>query len=312
MVAAIGYLVFAAWGGWHDVAAASTRVGWSGTALLLLLSLANYLLRFVRWQIYLRQLGHRVPWNPSLTIYLAGFALTTTPGKIGETLRSVFLKPWGVPNTASVAAFLSERLSDLFAIVILAAIGLGAHPQWRPLVLTAAAMCAVGVLLLGAGRVSLMARAGAASPRLSRVLHKLSVTATAARDCHRPAAVIPATALSLAAWSAEAFAFHLLLGWLGLQPDITFSFFIYAAGMLAGALSMLPGGLGGAEAAMMGLMLWAGYPQPTAVAAVLLIRLATLWFAVVLGMAALARLWFGQRQRAGGATGVGVKPESLP
>jgi uncharacterized protein (TIRG00374 family) len=99
-----------------------------------------------------------------------------------------------------------------------------------------------------------------------------------------------ATALSLVAWGAEAFAFHLMLDWLGLQVDVAFAVFVYAAAMLAGALSFLPGGLGGAEATMVSLLLWLGQPQAPAVAATVLIRLTTLWFAVVLGLLALGSL----------------------
>ena len=40
-----------------------------------------------------------------LKIYLAGFALTTTPGKAAR-LRGVLLKPLGVPHSHSLAAFL--------------------------------------------------------------------------------------------------------------------------------------------------------------------------------------------------------------
>jgi len=57
--------------------------------------------------------------------------------------------------------------------------------------------------------------------------------------------------------------------------------------MLVGALSFLPGGLGGAEATMVALLILNHVDQPQSVAATILIRLATLWFAVVLGVIAL-------------------------
>ena len=87
---------------------------------------------------------------------------------------------------------------------------------------------------------------------------------------------------------AEALAFYWLLGWLGLDVPIAFAVFVYAVAMLAGALSFLPGGLGGTEAVMVGLLIWKGVFLPEAVAATILIRLTTLWFAVFLGVIALA------------------------
>ncbi len=49
------------------------------------------------------------------------------------------------------------------------------------------------------------------------------------------------------------------------------------------ALSFMPGGLGGAEAVMVALLMWKGVPSADAIAATVLIRLTTLWFAVGIG-----------------------------
>ena len=288
----VGYLGFSLWGGWHEVTAAIARVGWTGTAVMLGLSGLNYLIRFWRWQVYLSCLGHRVAWRPSLVIYLSGFALTTTPGKAGEAIRSLFLKPHGVGYGESMAAFFSERLSDLLAIVLLATLGLSRYPSAWPLLLAGGG--AVAGLLLLLSHVQwlrrLEAKSQAGKGKAARVIHGVSVLLIAARQCHTPRVLTIATLLSLTAWMAEALAFHFMLDWLGLQVDFAFAVFVYAAAMLAGALSFLPGGLGGAEATMVSLLLWSGQPQAPAVAATVLIRLTTLWFAVALGLLALGGL----------------------
>src|SRR5262245_25995723 len=51
---------------------------------LLALSLVNYLCRAGRWLIYSQRLGVHVPPWRNLLFFVAGFALTTTPGKVGE------------------------------------------------------------------------------------------------------------------------------------------------------------------------------------------------------------------------------------
>ena len=70
---------------------------------------------------------------------------------------------------------------------------------------------------------------------------------------------------------------------------LTFAMFVYAMAMLAGAISFMPGGLGGAEAVMVGLLVWKGMPGADAIAATVLIRLATLWYAVAVGGVLLFR-----------------------
>lgn len=289
LCAALGYLGFSLWAGWQEVGRAAARVGTLGIALVLLLSLVNYGLRFLRWQGYLGALGHAVPWPASLRIYLAGFALTTTPGKAGEALRGLLLRPWGVPYPQSLAAFFSERLSDLSAVVLLALFGLTLYPQARPLIVAGVGLVAAGLLLLAQRRLveRLAGVLPASAERRLGFLHGLLNVLLEARRCHRPALLLGATLLSLMAWSAEALAFHWILHWMGADVPLAFAVFVYAIAMLTGALSFMPGGLGGAEAAMVALLVWKGMAGADAVAATVLIRLATLWFAVGLGAVCL-------------------------
>jgi uncharacterized protein (TIRG00374 family) len=293
-LAAVGYLAFSIWGGWNDVLAAFGLVGLTGLAIALALSLVNYALRFVRWQMYLAALGNPVAHGPSAMIYIAGFSLTTTPGKAGEMLRGVFLKSRGVSYIRSTAAFLSERLSDLVAIVLMTLLGLSLYPQGAVLVAVGVAVVGGGLLLLSRADLltKLSARLANRASKIARAGHHLLMLLIEAHRCHTPRILLFATILSLIAWSAEAFAFYLILHWMGVEVSFAFAFSVYALSMLAGALSFLPGGLGGAEAVMIGLLLWVGMPEAEAVAATVIIRLSTLWFAVALGG---LTLFFGGR-----------------
>jgi uncharacterized protein (TIRG00374 family) len=282
---ALGYLGFSLWGGWQDVSSAIAKVGVLGIAIALFMSLVNYGLRFLRWQGYLKAFGHAIPWKPSLQIYLAGFALTTTPGKAGEALRGVLLKPWGVPYPQSFAAFFSERLSDLFAVVLLTLFGLTLYPDARPMIVIGIILVLLGFAVLSQRR--LIERLTRLIPeqggKLVGFLRHLFNVLLEAQRCHRLGMLLGATALSVVAWSAEALAFYWILNWMGADIPLAFAVFVYAIAMLAGALSFMPGGLGGAEAVMVTLLVWKGMSSADAIAATVLIRLATLWFAVATG-----------------------------
>ena len=290
VLAAVGYLGFALWSGWQDVTNAVGKVGAGGIAVALSLSVVNYGLRFIRWQAYLRAMDYPVPWSPSLNIYLAGFALTTTPGKAGEALRGVLLKRLGVPYPQSLAAFSSERLSDLLAIVALALFGLTFYPVAQPMVAVGAAAILVALIVLSNER--LLERFQGAirgESRNANLRRQLLQILLQARRCHAPLLLAWATALSLAAWAAEAWAFSLILHWMGLDIALAFAVFVYAISTLAGALSFLPGGLGGTEAVMVALLISAGVADGEAIAATILIRGATLWFAVAIGCVSIVR-----------------------
>ena len=288
LAAALGYLLVAVLSGWSDVLAALAQVGALGVVIALFLSSINYLSRFLRWQLYLRTLGHVVPWARSLHIYLAGFALTTTPGKAGEAFRGVLLKRHGVSYPDSFAAFLSERLSDLIAILLLTLFGLTMYPAALPVTLLGAGLATALLLLLSRAEwLSLLQEKVAVPGRLAKWIgHGWEILQQASR-CHRPNTLALATALSLTGWAVEAYAFYLILQWMGLAIEFQFAVFVFAFGMLAGALTLTPGGLGSTEGVMAGLLVWQGVSLPEAVAATIIIRMTTLWFAVALGVAML-------------------------
>lgn len=290
-LAAAGYLGVALWGGWNEMVAASRRVGMAGICAALALSLVNYYLRYVRWQLYLGALDHRIANRVSAPIYFGGFALTVTPGKAGEMMRSVLLKKHGVPYAHSIAAFMSERLSDLLAIVLLALCGLYTYPRASLAVLAGACIGVVALVILSRRELS---RAGArtstslANGRIGKFIQRAHAMLRAARQCHTPTLLWQSAILSVLAWSAEAVALFFILRGLGADVPLVFAVFVYAASILAGVITLLPGGLGGTEAVMIALLVWHGLPPGIAAAATMLIRLTTLWFAVGLGALALA------------------------
>lgn len=291
------YLGFSLWGGLEDVLFSFAAIGWLGALVTLLMSLANYGLRFIRWQIYLSAIGYPVDLVPSFRIYLSGFALTTTPGKAGEAFRGVLLKQRGVPYSSSFAAFVSERLSDLIAVVLLTIFGLIEYPQARSIVVLGVVL--VVTVLISFSSSPLLDRihswASSRSSKAMSLLVKLVAMLREARRCHSPRLIIVATCLSVVAWGAESVAFYWVLQWLGSDISLTFAVFVYALSMLAGGLSFLPGGLGGTEAVMVSLLVLKGMSLPAAVAATVFIRLATLWFAVLIGIIALIKSRHGEQ-----------------
>ncbi len=290
LFAAAGYLAFSLWGGWADVTAALAHVSLPLFGGLLLLSLLNYALRFLRWHHYLNLFGHRVAARTDLRIYLGGFALTTTPGKAGEALRSVLLQPHGVPVPHSLAALLAERIGDMLAVLLLAAGGLAVYPQGRP-VLMVLAMGTFAGLFIVQRRAWLDALdrwlTTRCHGRIARLFAGLIDTVLHSATLFTAPRLIASITLGVVAWGAEGIAFYLLAQALGAELSLSTALFIYAFAMLVGAVSFLPGGLGGAELTMVTLLALEGTPHGAAVAATVLIRLTTLWFAVVLGLGAL-------------------------
>lgn len=291
-LSAIGYVGLSLWAGWREVVAAVVQIGPWVLLGLLGLSLVNYLLRFFRWGRYLSLLGTPVPWRINLNIYFAGFALTTSPGKLGETLRSVLLKPHGVPAPESLAAFFAERVSDLLAILVLTAFGLWSYAPARPIV--GAALVFVLLVLLLVQWTTFIAAidrwALAKTARWAKLLSKLCEIVLHFRRCFSLPALTMGLAIGVVSWSAEGIGLWWLLQTLGYSVDLQSAVFVFAFAMLIGSMSFMPGGLGTSEAAMIALLVMNGVPEAGAVTATLICRLATLWFAVALGAGFMTRV----------------------
>jgi glycosyltransferase 2 family protein len=247
---------------------------WELFPLALALTALNYLLRFWRWQRYLARLEIEVPTGRSFAIFVAGLSGTITPAKLGEVLKCALLKrSFGVPVRRSVPIVLAERVTDASGVVVLAvAAGAGAN-RWPLLVLA----------LAGVAAIVLVVR----SPLLER-FSRLGEAPEAARALLETRLLLGMTALSAASWFFECLAAYVCVRGLRLDLSLVDTVVVFSLGSLAGALSFLPGGLGVAEGSMTGLIQVLGdVPKAAAVAATVLIRLATLWFAVALGLVGL-------------------------
>lgn len=289
-VAVIGYILFAAGSDFNGFIHALRNIGWAEGTVILGLSLLNYALRFVRWQWYLSLLGHAIPAPQSALIYLAGFALTTTPGKAGEAVRSLYLqRGFKVPLSHSFAEFFAERFVDLLAVLLLSALVVVAMGRYQGLLIGVALL--LGVVLLLVQRPVWL---NAATPylhrlpaRLAGVLEKIPRLLSAAGMLLNGRVLFGGLLLSLVAWGAEGVAFSLILHFMELPGSVVAGVAIYSIAVLAGALTFLPGGLGGTEAVMILLLAALGCAPADAGAVTIVCRLTTLWFAVILGLAAL-------------------------
>src|SRR5690348_3510600 len=66
----------------------SLRRSWNLVLLAMTLTFFNYALRATRWRWYLTRMGNSAPRGFSALAYVAGFAFTLSPGKLGELMRA--------------------------------------------------------------------------------------------------------------------------------------------------------------------------------------------------------------------------------
>ncbi len=266
---------------------------WLMFPLVLFLSLCNYLMRFFRWEFYTKTLDIKIERKLSFMIFLSSFIMSITPGKIGEVFKSYLLKEQdGTPVSKSAPIVFAERITDFLSLVLLSLAG--------------ALMLGYGTgLIIGFGIFFVILVVAISNKRFSyavigfleklRFVRRLSVKIHTAYDSIyqmvRFKELVVTIILSIFAWSFECFSFYLVINGFGADNtahiDIFIATFIYGFATLAGAATMLPGGLGATDASITGLLVVLTLPKNIAVASTLIIRAATLWFAVIVGVIAV-------------------------
>ena len=274
--------------GWEETIAAMRGLSVVEVIALLALSLVNYALRGLRWHLFANRLGLPTRLGQNMRHFIGGFAMSVTPGRIGELVRMRWLqRETGWPFDRTAPLVLVDRASDLAAMAILLALALAFSTTGGGGGAPVAILALIAAFV--ATRPRLMRMAGdtahvASARRFPRIFARVRRASKSLSAFQSPSVLVAAGGLGIVGWFAEGWAFHLLLVWMGADIGFWSAVGIFIFATLAGGLTGAPGGLGGAEAAMVALLVGYGTPIEIALPATLIIRLTTLWFAIAIGL----------------------------
>ena len=258
-------------------------------AILGLVSL-SYAGRFVRWLYYLKVLKVSVPLGQNAAIFAAGLSMTISPGKLGEVLKSVFVRQAsGAPIARTAPAVVAERATDGTGMVLWGFIGafaLGLSPFW---VFVFLGVAVFGIAVLRSKKLSLLAeRVLLKLPLLDKLAPHLRAFHGASNELLGARPLVVGTAISFSSWGLECLAVYLCAVGLGAEAGFLVVVFVFAVSSLLGVLSMIPGGIGAVEAGLaLQFVRLAGVATGLAGALTFIIRLATLWWATFIGILGL-------------------------
>jgi uncharacterized protein (TIRG00374 family) len=203
----------------------------------------------------------------------------------------------GIPVARSLGAVALERLTDFAAVAalaLLAASTLGLPPWLGAVALVAFALGVAGLRWRRPWK-ALLARLEARRPG-SRAVAFLHALYDGTSGLLSPGTLAAGGALGFVAWGFEGLALWVILDGVGVDADPLWAVGVFCVGTLAGVLSVLPGGVGTAEAGMVALLVAGGVPAATAFAAALLARVLTLGLGAALGGVCYA-VWTARRGR---------------
>jgi uncharacterized protein (TIRG00374 family) len=287
---AVIFLGLSLYANFNDLAQALKNFKWYLLPFIFFLAFCNYIARFFKWNFYTSVLNINIEKRLSFTIFLSSFIMAVTPGKIGEIFKSYLLKEQiNTPISKSAPIVFAERITDFLSLILLSIIGAITFNYGKGLIISIGILFILVVLFLSSKSLSYAIIGFFEKFKfVSKFSHKIHDAYDSIYKMVQIKELLIAILISIIAWSFECFGFYFVInGFKGenlIHIDIFIATFIYGFATIAGAVTMLPGGLGATEASITGLLVLLNIPKNISVASTLIIRIATLWFAVFVGI----------------------------
>lgn len=292
----LGALVFiglSIYANFNELMEAFIEYNWLMFPVILVLSFCNYVSRFYKWEYYTKVLKIDIERKMSFIIFLSSFIMSVTPGKIGEVFKSYLLKEqYGIPISRSAPIVFAERITDFLSLVLLSITGALIFGYGTTIIIGFGIFFIVLVFIISSKNIShSIIEFFEKFKFVSRVSHKVHTAYDSIYRMVRFKELIVTIILSIIAWGFECLSFYLIINGFGMESfahiNIFVATFVYGFATIVGAATMLPGGLGATDASIAGLLVLLNIPKNISVASTLIIRAATLWFAVIVGIAAV-------------------------
>lgn len=285
-VAALIYLAFTVYADYKSVLAAFMKFNWYWMPLLLLLSFLNYVTRFLKWDYYLRILKIKIGRLDSFAIFMSGLIMSVTPGKMGELLKAYLVKQIsGEPVSKTAPIIFAERITDFISLVILSLTGAMVFNYGRIVVISTGIFFLVVTFILSSKKISLAIIEQVEKINfLKKHGEKIRMAYESSYLLLRPAPLFYMVLISIVSWFFECFGYYIILVNFGINFNILWPVFVYTFATIAGAITMLPGGLGVTDGSLTFLLVRENVAKDLAVSSTFIIRVVTLWFAVLIGV----------------------------
>jgi glycosyltransferase 2 family protein len=287
-LAGLLYLGFTIYADFGQVVVAFSNFNWILLPVLLLCSICNYLVRFSKWDYYLKIINVKISKIDSLSVFMSGLIMSVTPGKMGELLKAYLLKELtGTSISKTAPIIFVERITDFVSLMLIALAGAYYYNYGRTIAVIVALFFFIVIVFLSNRKIALpVLKLMERNAFLNKHLSKIHVAYESSYQMLSPLPLLKMTVVSLFSWFFECLGYYLILRNFPLNVHIAlfWSTFSYCFATIIGAVSMLPGGLGVTEGSLTFMLVKKGISNQYAVASTFIIRAVTLWFAVLIGV----------------------------
>ena len=284
LFAVVVYLLMGIYADFGKLASAMKDFRWTFLLVLFALTTANYLFRFLKWDFFLKRAGVYLNLKDNLFVFFSGLAMIITPGKIGEIWKGWLIKDInGEELSKTVPVVIVERITDILGLAILSLFGVLYYKQGFYLILVLLLIFSIFFAAVKSKTTSTWI-ISKLETRMGKYAENIKTMHKTFEATMEPKGLIGMSFLSAFAWFFECLGMYLVILGFNESINITLATFIFSFASLAGAISMIPGGLGVAEATISGLLQFFGSAPTTSVGIAIIVRLGTLWYGAFMGL----------------------------
>jgi uncharacterized protein (TIRG00374 family) len=283
LFAVVVYVIMGVYANFGNLLSAFEKFNWLFLPLMLILVTLAYFVRFIKWNFFLRNVDVHLPLKENLFVFFSGLSMTITPAKAGEIWKGWLIREINGENLSkTVPVVIVDRVTDVIGLIILSLTGIlyyksGIYVLVILLILFAAFIVAIKSETISNRLISILeTRAGRYSGDI-KDMHKTFKKSLASKY------LVGMSLIAVVAWFLECLSIYFVIQGFGQSISLVLSVFLYSFASIVGAISLIPGGLGVAEATLSGLLVVFGFSSSIAVGAALIIRLGTLWYGAILG-----------------------------
>jgi len=290
VIAGVLYLAFTIYADFNQVITAFGKFNLLLLPLLLILSFLNYYTRFLKWDYYLSIVKVKMKKIDSFSTFMSGLIMSVTPAKLGEVLKSVLVKEiTGEPISKTAPIILAERITDFLSLLLISIIGAIVFDYGGKITIIVAAFFILLIIIISNKNIALpIINFSDRIPLVKKYIHNVHSAYESSYQLLKLKPLLLMTSLSLISWSFECLGYYFILLNFDVDFGLLWASFSYSFSTIIGAISMLPGGLGLTEGSLTYLLMEKEIAADISVATTFIVRVVTLWFAVLVGIVSLA------------------------
>lgn len=233
----------------------------------------------------LRFMKIKIPVSRNILIYYTGYAFSLTPGKIGEAIRSKYLKDdFGISIMKTVPTVFSERYYDVIGVVSIAFFSYGISKTQSITIFFSIALLALVYIIVRKKVINKIIMPLNKFRSLSKMNQKIIEISENLEILLQPKIFLKCSALTIVSWFVESLGAYFIFVSFNVKISTLNAIFDYVISSLIGAGSFLPGGIGGTEGSLLGLLLLQGHSYNDSLGPVLMIRVLSLWYVIAIGL----------------------------